>query len=102
MLREQRQGASACAAHCCALVVRTWEEDLEYLQLENGPCISARTLHLPQSAATIQDAVVFLSACRAAPKKKMRGSCLAPRIISHRCNGSSATLEAARKSLCLD
>src|SRR5271167_1714 len=35
------------------------KEDLEYLCLENGPCISARTLNLPQSAATIQGAVGF-------------------------------------------
>ncbi len=59
MLREQGRGASACAAHCCALVVRTWEEDPEHLRLENGPRISARALHWAQSAATIQDAVGF-------------------------------------------
>ena len=59
MLREQGRGASACAAHCCALVVRTWEENPEHLRLENGPRISARALHRAQSAATIQDAVGF-------------------------------------------
>jgi hypothetical protein len=41
------------------LVVRTWEEALEYQHLEKGPCISARTLNLPYSAATIQDAACF-------------------------------------------
>ena len=37
-----------------------------------------------------------------AQELKIQGRCLAPRIISHRGNGSSATSEAARKSLCLD
>ena len=46
--------------------------------------------------------LVFLSACRVALKKKIRGRCLAPRINSHRCYRSFATSEAARKSPCLD
>src|SRR5271167_4099285 len=64
--------------------------DPEYLRLENGPCMSARRVPLPQWVATIQHAVYFLSVCRVALKKKIRGGCLAPRIISHRYNGSSS------------
>ena len=45
---------------------------------------------------------IFPKRLSSAAQEKIRGGCLAPRIISHRCNGSSATPEAARKSLCLD
>src|SRR5271167_801861 len=79
------------------------KEDLEYPYLENGPCISARTLNLPQSAATIQDAVAFPQCLSSgAQERKIRGRCLAPQTISHRCDGSSATSEASRKSLRLN
>jgi len=101
MLKEQGPEARSRAAHCCA--------DGANLGGKSRVPACSRTVRASAHARFIclhrlrrSGCGVFLSACRAAPKKKIRSRCLAPRTISHRCHEPSATSEAARNSLCLD
>ena len=63
MLMESKGDERGRVLRIAAPVVRTWEEDPEYLQTRERSVISSRTLHLPQSAAMTRDAVFFLGAC---------------------------------------
>ena len=88
VVRRQRgfhaHGAGARSVGVCCASLRHGGADLEeiseHLCLENGPCMSPRTPHQPRWAATIADALVFLSTCRGALKKTSEGVAFAPRI----------------------
>ena len=90
---------------CCALL-RLWcgpgRKIPSTCRLESGPRVSSRTLHLPQSAATILGAVFSsLAPVQSAQEKDpMALPCASDHLASPQrfiCNP-----EAARNSLCLD
>jgi hypothetical protein len=77
----------ACTAHCCAMVVRTWEEIPSNLRLESGPCLSPRKVHLP--ATGCDDA-----ACGIFPKRLSSG---AQEIDPRRLPGASDRLASLQQ-----
>jgi hypothetical protein len=92
MLMESKGDERGRVLRIAAPVVRTWEEDPEYLQTRERS--ASKLTHAASASIGCDDpgCGVFLPwrPCRA-PRKKIRGPCLAPRITSHRHNSSSAT-----------